>query len=132
MLAMDNNGASSETTTKAESPTSDLAKQAQCFYSHNVGVTFKDNNSIAQNAIILDKLDSIPPEEITKENGETTFPINTQDFAHFMHLVYCHTSAGMKLRVEFDGIFPFDAPDEQGTMQSFNAQLVSISEIEVS
>jgi len=131
MLATENNGSEKMATTQiASAAIAEMAKEATCFYSHNVGVTFKDNNPIATNAVLLDRLASMPADHITKENGLTTFPLDTQEFAHFMHLLYCHTGDKMKLKVEFDGIFPFDAPDETGTIQHFNCQLVSISEVE--
>ena len=122
----DNNVANSPAVTAA---VSDMTREAVCFYSHNVGVTFKDNNSVAQNPVIVDALAKLSPEDITREDGQTTFPVDTHGLAHFMHLVYCHTGDGMKLRVELDGIFPFDAPDEHGVTQRFNAQLMSLSEV---
>jgi hypothetical protein len=99
------------------------------YFSHNLGITFKDNNGIANNDALLEMLGKANADEITKENGLTTFPVKHSEFAHFLHLLYCATSDAMKVRVEFDGLFPFDAPDEQGVVRKFNAQLVTISEV---
>jgi hypothetical protein len=123
MLAMDRN--SSEDNLASPS----VLATADCYFSHNLGVTFDDGNSVAQNPAVLDALASVSPNDITKEKGQTTFPVDTHGLGHFLHLVYCHTGNGMKLRVEFDGVFPFDAPDETGALKRFNAQLLTISEV---
>lgn len=115
-----------ETNNKNEVET---AATAPCYYSHNVGVTFKNDDGVAKNPRIVDALANLGPDDVTVEGDYTTFSLDTSNFAHFMHCVYCDVPEGKKLVVEFDGIYPFLAPDTNGVHQKFNAQLVTIKEV---
>ena len=112
---------------------SDVQTQAvpEVFLSHGIGVAFSDDNAVSVNAAVLNALEMIEanaPGDIVKDNGLTSFTVGISEFAHFLHLVYCHTPEGKKLVVEFDGLYAFEAPDQQGILRNFNAQLVTISE----
>ena len=104
-----------------------------CFFSLNVGVSFTNTNAVAKNTHIQEFLesDSDGAAGVTIGETETRFSINTFKLGHFLHMVYANTPEGRKLRVDFDGIFPFDAKDEiSGSMKKFNAQLITISEVD--
>ena len=99
-----------------------------CFFCQNIGVTFRDDNPVAENPALVEYLMRVKPEDITKAEGTTTFPVPAALFAHLMHLIYCDAPEDKVVNVAFDGIFPFDAPDENGVTRKFNAQLVTLSE----
>lgn len=103
--------------------------QKPVYFATSIGITFADDNSIANNPAILNALEGAPEEAISKENGFTTFKVVTQDLGYFLHLAYCYAAEGKVVRADFDGITPFQAEDEDGVMQNFNVQLISISEV---
>jgi hypothetical protein len=112
---------------------SDVQSQAvtEVFLSHGFGVSFLDDNSVAQNGAVLEALErigAVEPGDIVKDNGLTSFTVNAVELAQFLHLVYCSTPEGKKLVVEFDGLFPFQSYDTSGVSRNFNAQLITISE----
>ena len=98
------------------------------FFSNGVGVSFRDDDPIAANEAVVDILNGVPKDDIVKENGTTSFSLDYRDLVYFLHMAYCHVSDGNKISVDFDGIFPFQAQDEQGKDQQYNAQLITISE----
>ena len=120
-MEMATNNESGETATEGSA-------SETCYYCHNVGVTFRDDNAVARNPALIRFLESVNPEEITRVSEHTTFPVNTSKLAHLMHQLYCECAEDKVINVTWDGIFPFDAPDLDGKMQKFNAQLVTLAE----
>lgn len=110
---------------------SDVQMTKPVFFASAMGVSFQDDNSVAKNKALLDFLKKVPVDDIVKEQNLTSFSINHADLGYFLHSVYCLTPEGKNLQVDFDGIWPFEAKDERGDTQQFNAQLVTIRELPV-
>lgn len=98
------------------------------FFANNVGVSFRDDDPIANNEAVLQQLKVAPKDDVVKGNGFTSFSVSHQKLCYFLHLAYCHATDGNKVSVDFDGIYPFQAEDEKGGEQHYNAQLITISE----
>lgn len=101
------------------------------FFSHGMGVSFNDDNSIASNKAVLDILTKVSADDLVKENGTTSFTLGHQELGFFLHLVYANCPQDKLVQVDFDGIWPFQAKDETGKDQNFNAQLLTIREVTV-
>lgn len=96
-------------------------------FANGVGVSFKDGDKIASNAALIDFLET--SDDVVKEGDFTNFSINHAQLGHFLHMAFCHASEGYKVQADFDGIYPFQAQDEQGELRWYNAQLITISEV---
>ncbi len=98
------------------------------FFANLVGVSFMNDDPIAKNEAVVNVLKTMPQDDIVDEDGSTSFSIDHRDLGHFLHMTYCHVTEGNKVSVDFDGIYPFQAEDEKGKQQTYNAQLITISE----
>jgi hypothetical protein len=109
----------------------DQNKAPIVFFSEGMGVSFSDANSIAGNKSILDVLTKVSADDIVKENGTTSFTLSHVELGYFLHMVYANCPQDKLVQVDFDGIWPFQAKDVNGKDQLFNAQLLTIREIDV-
>jgi hypothetical protein len=100
----------------------------QVFFAQMMGVSFDPDNTIAKNAELINIMKAVPEGDIVKEQNLTSFSIHHAEMGYLLHKIYCNTPEGMKLNVEYDGIWPFEAKDEDGSTRVFNAQLITISE----
>lgn len=94
------------------------------WFANGVGVTYREDNDIAKNPVLLDFLGELDAEAIAREDGYVSFPVDHRQLTHFLHMVYCNASEGKKIQVYFDGTYPIQ---EAGMV--YNAQLVTISEV---
>lgn len=100
--------------------------QPEVMFAFGVGVCFKDDDKIATNKAMLEMLET--RDDVVKQGGFTNFSIDHRDLTHFLHRAFCHASEDHKIAVDFDGIYPFQALNEQGEMKLYNAQLITLSE----
>ena len=98
------------------------------YFANHIGVSFSDTDPIAQNKALQEVLKTVDPTDLVKEDGKTCFSINHRELGHFVHLLYVNAAEDNKIVVDFDGTFPFQAVDEQGERQLYNAQLITITE----
>lgn len=96
----------------------------QVFFANSVGVTYREDNDIAQNPVLLDFLGELEAEAIARDDGYVSFPVDHRMLTHFLHIMYCNMPENKKLQVMFDGTFPIN---DAGKI--YNAQLISISEV---
>jgi hypothetical protein len=105
--------------------------QKEVYFATGIGVTFEDGNSIANNEAVLNFMELAPEGDVTRQDGYTSFSVNAIQLGHFLHMTYCSCPEEAKVQVDFDGIHTFEALDDTGTLQKFNAQLITIRETPV-
>lgn len=99
------------------------------YFANNIGITVSKNDALLNNPAIIEHIESLSDGDTTIDENSISFHVRSDELAYLLHKAYCHVDDGHKIQVEFDGLFPFDAPDENGVNQSFNAQLVTIRDI---
>jgi hypothetical protein len=97
------------------------------FFSHSMSVSFDESGQVASNKNLAEIMAKTPDDAKVSQNGVSTLNVNIADFAFFMHLLFCDTPPEFTLLADFDGINCFEAPDENGDIQKFNAQMIMIS-----
>lgn len=105
--------------------------QKEVYFAAGIGVTFEDGNSIAKNEAVLNFMELAPEGDVVRQDGFTSFTVNAAQLGYFLHMVYCSCAEESKVQVDFDGIHTFEALDDTGALQKFNAQLVTIREVSV-
>lgn len=103
----------------------------EVLFSMNLGVTISKSNPISSNKIIVDAIGALPSDSVTDDGEKITFVVDASSFAHFSHMVYCYCPLDTKLNIEFDGIYPIIANDENSISRNFNAQLCTLSQVPV-
>jgi hypothetical protein len=99
------------------------------FYSQFVGLIFNNQDGIAKNPAMVDHMNSLPEDSIDTTDGQTSFNVDSANLGYFMHMLFANMPEGFVLNTAFDGVHTFEAPDEQGQLVRFNAQLVTVSQI---
>lgn len=104
-------------------------QKAVVFYSQFVGFAFLDSDAISKNPWLKQELASMSDKTVTRQDGKTSFNIESANLGYFMHMMYVHMPEGFVLQADWDGIFPFEGLDEEGNEARFNAQLITIRQI---